>query len=133
MNTTYFLNLVMGNVFKSKTSPGIPSNMYLGLSTSAPTAAGGNVTEPTSANGYARVQLASLSVPTNGVIKNSSAYAFPESTGSWGTITHYVVFDAATSGNLLFYGALSSPRTVEANTNLTVKQNELTITLSNPS
>ena len=36
MNTTYFLNLVSGNVFGSKKSPAIPEKYYLGLSSTAP-------------------------------------------------------------------------------------------------
>ncbi len=131
MNTTHFLNRIMGNLFKTQTSPALPASYYLGLSTTAPTVAGGNVTEPASGKGYARVQLTGLTAPSNGVVKNGTALQFPESTASWGTITHYVVYDAATSGNLLFYGALSSSRTVETDTILTIKANELSITLSN--
>ncbi len=131
MNTTHFLNRVMGNLFKTQTSPALPSNYYLGLSTTAPTVSGSNVTEPATSKGYARVQLTSLSTPSNGVITNTTALSFPESTASWGTITNYVVYDAATNGNLLFYGALSSSRTVETDTILTIKANELSITLSN--
>ena len=69
MNTTYFLNLVAGNVFGTKTSPAIPTTYYLGLSSTAPTSSGTNVTEPSSAgSAYARVKLENLSEPTGGVI-----------------------------------------------------------------
>lgn len=40
---------------------------------------------------------------------------FPQASGSWGTITHFGIFDAATSGNLLMHGALSASKTVGAN------------------
>lgn len=133
MNTTYFLNLVMGNLFKTQTSPAIPSAYYIGLSSTAPNVSGGNVTEPSNnSTGYARVKLESLSTPTGGVIKNGSAISFEESTSNWGTMTHYVVYDALTGGNLLFYGQLSKSRTIEENTTLVIKANELTLTLSNP-
>lgn len=36
MNTTYFLNLVSGNVFGSKKTPAVPEKCYLGLSSAAP-------------------------------------------------------------------------------------------------
>lgn len=132
MNTTYFLNLAMGNLFGTKTTPSIPTAYYLGLSSTAPTISGTGVTEPDSSTGYARAKLTQLSAPTSGIIKNGSAIQFPESTAAWGTMNYYVVYDSATGGNLLFYGQLSNSRTIEINTALVVKANELTITLSNP-
>lgn len=138
MNTTYFLNLVAGNVFGSKTSPGIPSKYYLGLSTTTPTIAGGNVTEPAANLGYARVELTSLGQPSSGVITNTQMIDFPESTASWGTVTHFVVYDAATGGNLLMFGALTdsqghpAPRTVEIDTVMAVRSGALALTTANP-
>lgn len=131
MNTTYFLNLVTGNVFRTKTSPGLPTNYYIGLSTTTPNASGGNITEPGSGKGYARVQLTSLSTPSNGVIKNTADVNWAESTASWGTITHYVVFDALTGGNALCYGSLSAPRSIEASTIMSIRANGITISVSN--
>lgn len=131
MTTNHMLNRIMGNVFRTQTSPALPTNYYIGLSTSTPTAAGGNVTEP-SGGGYARKQLTGLSTPTNGVITNNSAIAFNESTASWGTVTYFVIYDAATNGNLLFYDRLTSSRAVEANTVITIKEGALKLTLANP-
>lgn len=132
MNTTHFLNRVMGNVFNVNTNPGLPTNYYIGLSTSAPNVSGGNVTEPTGGN-YARVQLSSLAASgTAGVVTNNAAVSFPESSAAWGTMTHFVIFDASTGGNLLMYDTLSTARAVEANTIVTIKTNSLTLTLSNP-
>ena len=134
MNTTYFLNQVMGNLFKTKTTPALPGAYYIGLSTSEPTAEGLNTGEPsTSGTGYARVLLADLSEPEAGAITNTAAVSFPESITDWGSMLYYVVYDAATGGNLLFYGALSISRSVEPNTVITIKAGELTITLRNPS
>lgn len=85
MNTTYFKNVIMGNVFRTATGTPIPMTYYIGLSSTAPTAAGGNVTEPAmSGSGYTRVQLTSLTAPEDGVINNSSAVSFPkvQQTGS---------------------------------------------------
>lgn len=123
----------MGNPFGTKTTQAIPTTYYLGLSKTAPTISGMGVSEPsTSDTGYGRVSLASLSAPTNGTITNSAPVSFNESTSNLGTMTHYVVYDAVTGGNLLFYGTLSISRTVEQDTVITVKAGELTITLSNP-
>lgn len=130
MVTTYFLNNIMGNVFESQTTPSLPNAYYLGLSSTAPTLAGGNVTEP-SGNGYARVELTTLSAPTNGVVKNSQDIIFPESTGSWGTLTHFVLYNAETGGDLLMYGTLSASRSIEKDTVIRINANNLVLTLEN--
>lgn len=132
MNTTYFLNLVSGNVFGSQKTPAIPTNYYLGLSSTAPSLDGSNVTEPGEGTGYARVQLTSLSVPINGVVTNDAAIDFAESTAEWGTMTHFVIYDALTEGNLLMYGELSASRKVEAATIMTIKLGSLNLSVVNP-
>lgn len=88
MNTTYFLNQVMGNLFKTKETPALPSEYYIGLSSTAPNISGGNVTEPLSNSGYKRVKLENLSEPADGVITNEQAISFDESTANWGTMSH---------------------------------------------
>ncbi len=133
MNTTYFLNQVMGNLFKTKETPALPSEYYIGLSSTAPNISGGNVTEPLSNSGYKRVKLENLSEPADGVITNEQAISFDESTANWGTMSHFVIYDALEAGNLLMYDTLSTPRNVEAATIVTIKANSLTLTLSNPS
>ena len=132
MNTTYFLNQVMGNLFKTKETPALPSEYYIGLSSTAPNISGGNVTEPLSNSGYKRVKLENLSEPADGVITNEQAISFDESTANWGTMSHFVNYDALETGNLLMYATLSTPRNVEAATIVTIKANSLTLTLSNP-
>ena len=132
MNTTYFLNQVMGNLIKTKETPALPSEYYIGLSSTAPNISGGNVTEPLSNSGYKRVKLENLSEPADGVITNEQAISFDESTANWGTMSHFVIYDALEAGNLLMYDTLSTPRNVEAATIVTIKANSLTLTLSNP-
>lgn len=135
MNTTYFLNIVSGNIFGTLTTPGIPEKMYLGLSTTAPSLDGSGATEPAASAGYQRVELSSLSAPADGVVKNSAAISFPESTADWGTVTHFVVYDSAAvgAGNLLIYGELASPRTVEESTIMTIREGYLRLSAQNPS
>ena len=130
MNTTYFINLVAGNVYGSQKTPAIPEAYYIGLSSTAPSADGTNVTEP-SGGGYQRVQLTGLTVPSDGEVTNASAISFPESTQSWGTVSHFVIYDAASNGNLLMYGALEESRTVEAATIMTIRSNGLTLSVLN--
>lgn len=131
MNTTYFINQIMGNVFRTKTTPALATQYYLGLSTSEPTVSGVCKGEPTrgTSTGYDRVLLESLSAPEDGIITNTVPITFNESVTDWGSITHYVVYDAKTGGNLLFYGDLAISRSVEPGTTITVKTGELKIQL----
>ena len=132
MTSTYFLNCIMGNVFQTKLSPGLPSKEYLGLSSSAPDVDGSGATEPLASAGYSRVELNSLDVPTNGVITNKSEISFPESSASWGTVTHFVLYDAPVNGNLLMFNVLSQARSIEQATIVMVKAGSLKLTLANP-
>lgn len=134
MNTTYFLNLAAGNIFQTKTTPAIPTKLYVGLSTTAPNINGTGVNEPDASAAYARVELTSLSEPVDGVVTNQYAINFPESTASWGNVTHFVIYDsdAVASGNLLMYGLLSTPRSVEAATIMTIKEGYLRLSAQNP-
>lgn len=125
MITTYYKNCVSGNIFGTKTDPAIPASYYIGLSTTEPNAEGSNVTEPSGDAGYARVQLANLSEPVDGVVSNNQDVTFDESTSSWGTITHYVIYDQLTGGNLLLYNSLTTPREVEAASIMTIKSGSL--------
>ena len=134
MNTTYFLNCTAGNVFGSKKTPALPEQYYIGLSTSAPEMDGTGVTEPSASAGYKRVLLDSLSEPATGVVSNEADINFEESTANWGTVTHFVIYDAEAvgGGNLLMYGTLSTPRSVETATVMTIKAGCLKLSTQNP-
>jgi len=90
-----------------------PPTIYAGLSTADPLDSGSGLAEP-SGNGYARVQTsgASWTVASGGSLSNASDISFPQATGSWGTITHFALFDAASAGNMLAHGALNQSKTI---------------------
>jgi hypothetical protein len=56
--------------------------------------------------------------------------SFSASGGSWGTITHFAIFDALTSGNMLFYGALTASKVVGDGDTLEFAATDLDITLA---
>lgn len=93
--------------------------VYVALSTTTPTSAGGNVTEPSS-GAYARVATAAGDWNTAtsadpSVVNNANAITFPQASGTWSSganMTHFVLFDAASAGNVLGYGALGTPKPV---------------------
>ena len=132
MNTTYFLNLIAGNIFNTQTSPAIPSDYYIGLSSTKPTVLGTSVTEP-SASEYSRVKITNFSTPEDGIVKTTGTISFPESLSNWGTMTHYVIYDKLTGGNLLVFCALDSAKTIEANTLTTFRAGDIEMVLENKS
>ena len=71
-----------------------------------------------------------MGTATAGGIKNSDTVYFPEATGSWGTCTHYLIFDKDTGGNLLAYGALTDVINPVNGTVPLIRTEELQMTLS---
>jgi hypothetical protein len=103
-----------------------PSAWYLGLFTSATSDAGGGT--EVSGGSYARQSVA-FTVSTS-TASNSATITFPTASASWGTITHVAVFDASTSGNMLFHGAVTTSKTIDSGDTFQVTSGNLTITLA---
>ncbi len=103
-------NLIMNCVFTGKS--GLPTAFTVGLSTAAPTAAGGNIQEPTADTGYRRVPV-TFSAATGGSVCSSTAVEFPAFTANAGIATHYVLFDQ--KDEPFWCDELTEPRTLEAN------------------
>ena len=102
-----------------------PTNTFVAIFTAAPSDAGGGT--EVSGGSYARVTVAgslvawagtqsagstSASTGTGGQTSNNAAITFPAPTANWGVITHFGIYDALTSGNLLYWAALTTPKTV---------------------
>lgn len=86
----------------------IKSTTYIGLSTTTPTAAGGNFTEPGSATGYARAQFGPQDASKSAQIANAAIIFFNESLGNgYGTVTHFGLFSSASGGTPFFVGELT--------------------------
>lgn len=89
--------------------------LKVGLSSTAPTEAGGNITEP-AFTGYARQDVV-FGAPVSGdptTVSNTADVSFgdPDADGS---ASHFVVWDAA--GNVLAYGALGATVNYQASVN----------------
>lgn len=103
--------------------------LYLAVSTANPTDAGSGAAEP-SGNGYARVTTSAASWSRTGnIVENAAELAFPEATGSWGTLTHFALYDASTGGNLIIHGTLTTSKAIAANETLRFPAGNLTFTL----
>ena len=134
--TTFLENKLLNFLFKNNagsfSTPG--DSIYLGLATAVSDAEAGSVTEANFSN-YARQQIAasgwtvtSSSADTQ-TAKNAADVSFPASGGTNNTITHAFIVDAASSGNILFVGALDASKTIESGDIFRVNANNLTIEL----
>ncbi|WP_374572497.1 hypothetical protein [Phenylobacterium sp.] len=90
-------------------TPTRPTGRYLALHTADPTDAG--TTGELAGNGYAR-QAITFDAASGGSAANSSTHTFTASGGDWGTVSHFSIWDASTSGNCLYTGALTTSRTI---------------------
>jgi hypothetical protein len=107
----YWENEILDHIFGKGSYT--PPTIYIGLSTADPLDNGSGLAEPTG-NGYARVQTtaADWNAAAGGALDNVNDITFPQATGSWGTITHFALFDTASGGNTLAHGALSASKTI---------------------
>jgi len=112
-----------------------PSNLHVALfnaSVDLPTTdaelEAGTLSEEVSGTNYAR-QTVSFSV-TGNQAENSADVTFPAAgTGGYGEVTHVAVLDSLTAGNVLFWGRVTTPKTIEENDTFVISTNNLTISL----
>lgn len=101
------------------------ANVYIGLFTANPSDTGGGT--EAAGGSYARVTVASsmanwagtqgagttvASSGTGGTTSNNNAITFPAPTANWGVITGMGAFDEASGGNLLWWSALGTNKTI---------------------
>lgn len=106
------------------------SGVYVALYTAAPSdsAAGTEV----SGNAYARVDSKTKwAAPSSGSpssVSTNAAITFPTATGSWGSIVAFALFDALTSGNRLYWGDLTTAKTIGTGDTAQFASGNLTLT-----
>jgi hypothetical protein len=130
--TTYLANKLIDHQL-GKTSFTMPT-VYVGLSSTTPTLAGANITEP-SGGSYARVTTsgATWSAAAAGTTSNAAAITFPTATTDWLTgsnLTYGVLYDASTAGNVLAYGALAVAKNALSGDTISIAIGGLTVTIS---
>jgi hypothetical protein len=122
----YASNKMIDRIFRAQAFTW-PATLYGALFTAAPSNAGGGT--EVNAVEYARQPIASSlaawsgtqaaasttsSTGTGGRISNNAQMVYPDPTTSWGGLTHEGFYDALTLGNLYFWAALTTPRTISA-------------------
>ena len=103
----------------------MPTTVYVGLATASFN--DDNSGTELTGNGYARQSIA-FNAASSGTADNSGSIDFPAATGSWGTVSHFGLFDAASSGNLLIHGALTASKVVDTGDILRIAAGDMDIT-----
>lgn len=118
------------NHFLRATSQASPSAVYVALYTSDP-AEDASGTEASYTN-YARQTSTWTALSAAGETKNSGAIVFPANGNASAsvTVTHAAVFDAASGGNMLIKGALTTSKTIEVSDVFAVADAQLVLTVN---
>lgn len=124
--SNYLENALINGTLRA-TSYTAPTTVYVGLFTSDPTDAGSGT--EVSGNAYAR-QSATFAAPSSGASSTSADVQFPQATGTWGTVGWFGIFDALTTGNLMYHGALTASKTIETGDVFKIASGNLTVTLA---
>lgn len=120
----YLENKLIDQLFRGQAF-NFPTTLHVGLLTSAPT----DVTSGSEVTGgsYGRASIAcslvnwsgtqsagstSASTGNTGTTTNNVEIAFPTPSANWGVVTHFAIYDSPTSGNMLFWAALTDSKTI---------------------
>jgi hypothetical protein len=128
--SNYLENKVLDHVLTA-TSYTAPGTRYLALFT----ADGGLETNSpssevsTSGTAYSR-KAVTFAAASSGTSATNATVTFDAATANWGTITHVAVMDASTAGNVLFWGAVTTSKTIETGDTFQVSSGNLTISLA---
>lgn len=124
--SNYLENALINGTIRGTTFTA-PATVYVGLFTSDPTDAGSGT--EVSGGSYAR-QSATFTAPSNGATVSNADITFPQATGNWGTVGWIGIFDALTTGNLLYHTALDASKTIETGDIFKIASGNLSVTLS---
>jgi len=117
-------NEILDHVFRNASyTPA--ATVYAAAYTVAPDDTGGGT--EVSGGSYAR-EAVTFSAAASGAITNSGAVTFTTATANWGNVVAIGIFDAATSGNLLAWDAITST-TIDSGDTLQINAGDLDISL----
>ena len=103
----------------------MPTTVRIGLSTGSFN--DDNSGTELSGSGYAR-QAITFAAASSGSAATNGTVTCPTATGSWGSVSHYGIFDAASGGNLLVHGAFASAKTIGTGDVFRINSGDLTVT-----
>ena len=132
--SNYMENALLDHVLGGGAAYTRPTTRYLALFTNTSGSAAANLeagvlTDEVSGGAYVRKAI-TFAAASGGTAASSATVTFDAATANWGTVTHVAVVDALTAGNVLFYGAVTTPKTIETGDTFQVTSGNLTITLA---
>jgi hypothetical protein len=122
--------LLNGTLRNTATGGGYASGLaavFVGLHTANPGEVDPTTSEVTGGS-YARTAI-TFGAPVAGSSSNDALVTFPTATASWLTVTHFAIYNAATLGNELYWGALTVNKTVDSGDIFTIPIGNLAVTL----
>lgn len=119
-----YINHVLRNT--AYTTPG--TSIYVSLHTADPTDAGTGT--EVSGTSYARIQVSAWDAAASRATQNTNAITWAAAGSNWGTVTHIGIWDALTTGNLLFYGQLTTSKDVNTGVTFSISAGDLDVSLT---
>lgn len=134
--SNYLENKLLDHTLRN-TAYSQPAGLWLALFTNDSTNAAANLeagtltdeVAPAGGGAYARKAI-TFDAASGGSAASAATVTFDAATANWGTITHVAVMDASTSGNVLFWGAVTTSKTIETGDTFQVSAGNLTISLA---
>lgn len=124
--SNYLENALINGTLRGTTFTA-PASVFVSLHTADPTDAGSGA--EVSGGSYVR-QAATFGAPSNGVSTTTADITFPQATASYGTVTHVGIFDAVSTGNLLYHSPLTTSKTIDSGDIFKIAAGSLTVTLA---
>jgi hypothetical protein len=110
------------------------TTVYIALYTASPTASGGGTEVSTSGTSYARQSVTnntgSWTATSSGVKSNLGLIDFGTASGNWGTIVAGTIMSDPTTGYILYFGPLTTSKTINTNDGFRIPIGGLVLTES---
>ena len=124
-----YLEVALLNATLNNTAFTTVATPYISLHTADPTD-DGTGTE-VSGGSYARTSASFATASgTSGSVATDADITFPTATASWGTVTHIGIWNASSSGDLLYHTALDTSKTIDSGDIFKITSGNLTVTLA---
>jgi len=124
-----YLEVKLLNLTLNGTAFTAVNNPYVSLHTADPTDAGTGT--EVSGGSYARTASSFATASgTSGLVATDADITFPTATGTWGAVGWIGLWDAASSGNMLYHTALDASKTIDSGDIFKITTGNLTVELA---
>ena len=130
--SNYLENKVLDHVLRN-TAYTQPGNLFIGLYTgnALTNLEAGTLSDEVSTSGTGYVRKAvTFGNASSGTATNSVTVTFDPATLNWGNITAIAILDTVSSGNVLFYGNLTTAKLIETGDTMQFVTNNITVSLA---